>query len=74
MKIKAHMIVTSTICSGKFKHPEILIEQAEKWLNNLRELPDNLDKIGNFIYYGSEEPTGEEIDGVRFFLEVNNEE
>lgn len=74
MKIKAHMVVTTTICSGKFNNPEFLIGQAEKWLNKLRELSDNLDKIGSFIYYGDEEPTSEDVDNVRFFLEINNDE
>lgn len=70
MKVKAHMIVTVVAYSGDSKNNYRIINQVENWLKQLREMPDNLDKIGNFLYSGEEEPQHEHYDNVKFLLEI----
>ena len=70
MKLKAHMIVTITAYSGETKHDHKIISQVQSWLKQLREMPDNLEKIGSFLYNGEDEPQHEHYDNVKFLLEI----
>lgn len=70
MVIKAHMIVTITVYDGESKHDQKILSQVQEWLKQLREMPDNLEKIGNFLYNGEDEPEHSHYDKVRFLVEI----
>lgn len=74
MLIKAHMIVTISANVQDSKHNHIILRQMEEWVKQLRELPDNLDKIGNFLYHGDDEPEHGYYDNVKFLLEIQNDD
>lgn len=70
MKLRAHMIVTITAYSGETKHDQKILNQVQEWLKQLREMPNNLEKIGSFLYNGEDEPEHDHYDDVRFLLEI----
>lgn len=70
MKVKAHMIVTVLAYSGDSRHDHAIINQVQNWLKELRDIPDNLEKIGSFLYNGEDEPQHDHYETVRFLVEI----
>jgi NAD(P)H-dependent FMN reductase len=67
------MIVSITAYADDSSYSRILVEQVENWLKQLRQVPDNIDKIGAFLYNKDVEPEHSHYDSVRFLLEIDNE-